>query len=237
MSRLRDNPVLQGKGRKLVKTSYTLFGVALFLYLGVLTPSTLGTQACAVPEGGWIAIGDSITLGYGASTYAQSWVGLLSTHLSQTVDNRAISGAVSGNMLVNQIGGYSGSAQNAVILCCINDLQAGFTVTDTLNSVGQFVPALQAKGFQNIWIAPHVPTAVWYNGPAWWDVVMARRNPIAEAASADGAKVVWISGFNPSAMLTADGIHPNNYGHRIIEQSFWSSISCDFRVYFPFVSQ
>lgn len=220
------------------KTASALcFLLLLFLSAAFFTPSTANAAACAVPEGSWIALGDSITTGMSADTYAQSWVGLLNVDLGQTVDNRAISGLTSGDMLTYEINNYAGTAKNAVWLCCINDVRWNYSITYTVNNVGDGITALHAKGVDNIWIAPHVPPAFWYGGTDWWvNVMQKRRADIAQVARDNGAQVVWIAGWNTQTMLASDGLHPNNLGHTQIEKYFWQSITCDFEILFPLMT-
>lgn len=166
----------------------------------------------------YVAFGDSITQGYGAST---AWPGLLQAKLGKTVVNQGIGGsrASEGAARVNGVlrrykPGY------LLILYGANDIIHGASTASIVANLRSIVQA--AKNNKTV---PVIATVLpMTRGHAAYDGGVDAVNPeIRKMANEEGATIVDLhSAFSgkEDTYLTADGLHPNNAGQQLIADSF-----------------
>jgi acyl-CoA thioesterase-1 len=170
-----------------------------------------------------VAMGDSITVGDGATSYANSYVSLLSTWWAKTIINEGVGGAYSsyGAATIDEFL-YQYNPRYLTIYFGTND--AGLMDPDrTISNLQYMIERAKDNG-----TIPVVATL----GPcfdewAWREPYMidlSRR--IRQLAASEGIACADIEpalGWNKSYM--ADSLHPNDAGHRIIADTFYKALT------------
>jgi acyl-CoA thioesterase-1 len=171
-----------------------------------------------------VALGDSITFGYGATSYAKSYVPLLSALWSKTINNESIDGGKSagGAAVIDQLlSKYN--PRYITIYYGSNDV--GFIDPDSTISNLQYM----IERAKNNGTIPVVATL----GPFFYQ--WAWRKPYAidlnqrirQLAASEGiacADIEVALNWN-SAYMIDDGMHPNDEGHQIIAETFYKALT------------
>lgn len=126
---------------------------------------------------------------------------------------------------------------SVLILYGLNDLRlndAGFSVANFQNDLGEVIDGIVAAGTRAADIVigspPYIPAAV-YTMYAPWDGGTALKHAAhvaaaAAVASSKGTKYIdvyqWMADNGGNALISGDGIHPNDAGHAAIANAFLS---------------
>ena len=172
----------------------------------------------------FVAIGDSITHGYGLSG-SQSYPVQLSAMLAKTVINegrdgeRSDSGSarISG-VLRNRKPGY------ILILYGANDIIHDYSSSHILNNLRSMVQA--AKNNKTIPIIGTLTPGIW--GHSYMEGGLDRLNPlIRQMAAEEGVSVADLdAAFNwDGSYMLSDGLHPNYSGQNLIATTFYNVIT------------
>ena len=172
----------------------------------------------------FVAMGDSITVGYGLSDYNDSYVAILSRIWGKTAVNVGVEGAKSsyGTSLINPILSEH-NPRYLTIYYGTNDV--GFYDNDQIVGNLQYI-IFRAKENGTIpvvaTIGPFFGQWAWKN-PSAIELNKKIRQMAAEegVACADlEAALNW-----ESAYIQADGMHPNRTGHQIIANTFYRALT------------
>jgi lysophospholipase L1-like esterase len=171
-----------------------------------------------------VALGDSITVGGYLTSYANSYVPLLSARWQKTVINEAVDGAHTsyGASTIDQVL-YRHNPRYMTIYFGSNDL--GFVdPNDTIRDLQYMIEKAKENG-----TIPVVATmGPFLNNWAWrqpYATELSRR--IRQLAASQGTACADIEaalGGNSNYMIT-DGMHPNDEGHRIIADTFYNALT------------
>lgn len=199
-----------------------------------------------------VFFGDSITAGTGASDAAHRWAnlvaanqnyfftnqGIVSTTLQNTVQNSVatIGGAVDNNgrdTYATRVNAYN--PDKVFILYGLNDLRlndVAFTVELFQNDLGEVVDGIVANGTAAgdivLGSPPFVST---YASASPMDGGSAPKHAqyvaaVAAVAAAKGTRYIdvfqWMSDNGGAALISGDGVHPNDDGHQEIANAFLS---------------
>lgn len=119
-----------------------LEGQILLSGLPVLTEALPGDTVIPVPDAKYLALGDSISTGYGLADKNGSFVNILAKNMGLTVNNVAVDGAVSQAVLAGVASGqFDALFENAEVITLTiggNDMMAALyqLVADTYNAAG-----------------------------------------------------------------------------------------------------
>jgi lysophospholipase L1-like esterase len=186
-------------------------------------PPAPGSPSAPAPVGGSggpiVAIGDSITAGYGCSS---SWPGILSAIIGQGVSNQGVGGIATaqGVALTAQV--VSGMRPSTVmILLGTNDVNGGGNTSAAANNIASMIYIARSAGARVIvgTIPPFVGPVAGKNAS-----VVSLNSKIVGVAAASGAAVADVYGAfgnNPS-LMQSDGFHPNDSGQQVIASVFGS---------------
>jgi lysophospholipase L1-like esterase len=201
-----------------------------------------------------VAFGDSIAAGVGATTTAQRWTDIVAATKSWYLINKGISSTALQNSVQNAVSTVGGVADSngrdtyaarvtayspiwVFILYGLNDLRlndAGFTVTNYQNDLGEIVDGIVAAGTPADHIVigspPYMDPDHYADGSPWnAGTTIKHVAYVAAAAAVATAKGTlykdiyqYMLDNGADTLLGADGIHPNDTGHAAIATAFLS---------------
>lgn len=169
----------------------------------------------------WAAIGDSVTLGTGASDSGHKWVNLLDGALDAywgsyfTPTNDGVSGAKVSDI---NSGGYAAALNSGTDLVTIelgiNDCFASVSIPTYTTNMNTLIDAVQAQcaGASIVIIGAHLVDTV---DPGDWPDFLAAMVTIAAAQGCAYIEFATIFGDPDTSPLIGDGVHPNDAGHKV----------------------
>jgi lysophospholipase L1-like esterase len=171
-----------------------------------------------------VALGDSITFGYGATSYAKSYVPLLSALWSKTIYNEGMDGGHSSNgaAVVDQ---FLSQYNPRYITIYYGSNDVGFIDPDrTISNLQYMIESAKDNG-----TIPVVATlGPFLNNWAWRKPYAIDLNVMIRQLAADEgiacADIEAALNWN-SAYMISDGMHPNDEGHRIIAETFYRALA------------
>jgi len=174
-----------------------------FLFLLILPP--------AVPTPRLVVMGDSITVGRGASTPDRSWAAIVARDLGMPLTNVAISGSRVAEQPIPAVT----RGDTVIWLVGYNDMRAGTPITEFRATVAQGVTQMQQRGAQVVLVSGLRMSPAGYAAyaPQWNHGSDAQVARYAESVR-DLAPFVDLQGIPPST--TNDLVHPDNAGHAAI---------------------
>lgn len=200
------------------------------------------SKASFTPD--WIAFGDSITVGQGASSLDTSFIKQLEP-LVGPIENRAKSGSRIDEQY-QIINSYSGSARKAIWLLGYNDMRAGTDPATYWLYLDQALNDLTARGFAVYLGLCLKMTSSGYiaYGPAWnhgSDAAVDDLNSliIQVASRYPAVHIVNTATYDPYTGISGDLIHPNDAGHWQIARAFIQAIQAQSSqiYFFPLIAQ
>lgn len=170
-----------------------------------------------------VAMGDSITVGDGATSYANSYVPLLSTRWGKTILNEGVGGAYSsyGAATIDEVL-YQHNPRYITIYFGTND--AGLAdPDDTIAHLQYIIERAKENG-----TIPVIATLGPSIGEWGWrkPYLIDLSRGIRQLAASEGiacADIEAALGWNESYM--ANSLHPNDEGHRIIADTFYRALT------------
>ncbi len=170
-----------------------------------------------------VALGDSITVGYGV-TYAQSYVPLLSAAWGKTIYNEGVLGALSSygaNIIDSVLDEYN---PKYITIFYGNNDDGFYNVDWIISNLRSIIVKAKANGTEPViaTLTPVFGTWAWRKSS---EVTLNER--IRQLASEEGIACADLEasfGWNESYILS-DGMHPNSAGHKIIANTFRSALT------------
>jgi len=182
------------------------------------------------------AIGDSITVGVGASTPARSYVALVCAALGWSVENLATGGST---IATQQPQIAAAAAPLTIWLTGYNDMRAGTPLDTYAMALDAAITTLTAGG-RTLYLGDclRMPQASYTAfGPQWAygsDAAVVGYNATIAAVGRGRAVLVDAgAAYDPVTMCGSDGGHPNDAGHQAIAEAFLGEIRR--RAYAPLV--
>lgn len=158
-----------------------------------------------------IVIGDSITVGVGASDPTHAWPALVAQQTGRTLVNVAISGSRAAEQPIPDVG----PGDLVVWLVGYNDMRAGTPLAAYRETVAAGVARLQAQGAVVIVASGLRMPDYQRHGAQWGHGSDAAARAYAEAVS-DLALFVDLGALT---LTMPDGAHPDDAGHAAIAQA------------------
>lgn len=194
--------------------------VLFILALLVFTLSPVNAQA-----GGWVAFGDSVTTGAGASTTANFYSSRLESVVG-SIENQGVSGSDIADQLIT-VQNYSGAAENVVLLTGYNDMKRNTPISEFKADLTSLLDILEARNNQVYLGGSFKLTPAAYaltNGSEAG--MIAINNAIRDVArNYSNVVLVDVSNLTPEVSLDGSSLHPNDLGHLQLFQAFDAAIS------------
>lgn len=170
-----------------------------------------------------VAMGDSITAGYGVN-YSLSYVPLLSGSWGKTVYNRGVSGVLSSygaNIIDSVLAQYN---PKYITIFYGNNDDGFYPASWTIGNLRSIIQQAKANGTKPV-VATLTPV---FGEWAWRKPSLITLNQqIRSLAASEGIACADLEasfGWNQSLILD-DGIHPNSAGHQIIANTFRGALT------------
>jgi len=166
----------------------------------------------------YVAMGDSITRGYGATI---PYPAVLSSMLGKTVINKGVNGAKSSDG-VSAVNGVLGSTKPGFLLICYgaNDVIHSVPPATIIARLRSIIQAAKANQTIPV-IATCTPQIKGHS--AFGGGVISLNVRIRSLAAEEGVELVDLeTAFTGhDEYMTSDGLHPNNTGHSVIAAEFF----------------
>ncbi len=166
--------------------------ILLFILCGWLARAPL----LRADDVAWVAFGDSITVGLGASTPRHSYIGHLQRVLGP-IDNAAMSATTLAQQLP-LMEAYAGSAAHVLWLTGYNDMRAGTDLTTYQELLDRALSTLTTRG-KTVYLGLCLPmtTAGW----RWWAWERRKRRSAPRRGVVTGRTPGWRRGWEGLARL------------------------------------
>ena len=190
------------------------------LVIGLTPPA-----ASSAPALHWVAFGDSITVGWSASSLENSFIGRLAA-ATGPIDNRAISATRIHEQLTS-IQAYTGTATAVIWLTGYNDMRAGTPLEQYRQDLATALDDFAQRGMRvYLGLCLHMtPEGYAAFGPLWnhgSDAAVAALNDVIRdtARAYTNVRIVDTANYSPAAGVAGDLVHPNDLGHQQIATAF-----------------
>jgi acyl-CoA thioesterase I len=192
----------------------------------------------------YLALGDSYTIGTGASSKAHNYPSILAARLTTAtgtkvgLTNPAVNGFTTQDLIVNELGYLARLKPQLVsVLIGVNDLVQGRTPDQYRKSLVEIYGAIASQGLQSgqvVAIAiPNwsvVPAAATFGEPAPLRTLTDTFNGIAQE-EAEGRGFTWIditavstSALGSSGWISADQLHPGDIQYAAWAEVIWEVV-------------
>ena len=171
----------------------------------------------------FVAMGDSITVGYSLSNYNECYVPILSGTWGKAAVNKGVSGTLSsyGANVINSI--LTQYNPKYITIFYGNNDDGFYDVNWTIGNLRYMIQRAKAYGTKPV-IATLTPV---FGQWAWrkpFSIVLNQRiRQLALEQGINCADLEVAFGWNP-AYIGPDGLHPNSTGHRIIANTFYNAL-------------
>ncbi len=209
-----------------------LLVIPCILTLIVYLHSDTHTAPSSLPptsNASWVAFGDSITVGLGASTPERSFIKRIE-RITGSIDNRAESATRIRDQL-SRIKSYQGNADSVIWLTGYNDMRAG-TARHVYRALLKQSLDLFSTRRVTVYLGlclSMTPTGYTARKPNWNHgsnmTVQAFNQIIRQTAQRyPFVRIVDTSFYTPASGVSADQVHPNDLGHQQIANAFLNVI-------------
>ena len=167
----------------------------------------------------YLALGDSYTIGTGASAPAHAWPSIVASRLQLELANPAVNGYTTEDLIREELPLFSRTAPDLVtVLIGVNDLVQGRTVDEYLRSLAEIYGAIAAARVVAVSIPTwsYVPAAAQFGGPAHVDRLTQAFNQAARSEASERG-FPWVdlgpvstSRIGSKGWIASDGLHPGD---------------------------
>ncbi len=179
---------------------------------------TITADAARFASSAWVAFGDSLTVGIGASSPQTSFIGILEKSVGP-IDNQAVSATRITDQLL-AIDAYAGSATHVIWLLGYNDMRAGTPLDQFQTDLRSALDYFDARHMTvYIGLCLHMTSAGYAAyGPIWnhgSDAAVEAINEVIRmtAQSYPNVYLVDMALYDPNSGASNDLVHPNDSGH------------------------
>ncbi len=181
----------------------------------------------------YLALGDSYTIGTGASDDAHSWPSIIAARLGAELTNPAVNGYTTLDLIRDELPHLERVRPDLVtILIGVNDLVQGRTADQYRDSLNRIYDAV-ARATPKLVIAVSIPT--WSYVPAAAEFGGAQRverltdifNDVARG-EAEARDFAWVdigpastSGIGTDGWIAADDLHPGDAQYAAWAEAIW----------------
>jgi lysophospholipase L1-like esterase len=188
----------------------------------------------------YLALGDSYTIGTGASDMSHSWPWIIAARLGAELSNPAVNGYTTLDLIRDELPYLERFKPDLVsILIGVNDLVQGRTpdqYRDSLTQIYDGVTELDVRPRVAAISIPtwsYVPAAADFGGKKHVDKQTAVFNAIAEL-EARGRNFTWVdiretstSGIGTDGWIASDDLHPGDVQYAAWAETIWSAVRDD----------
>ncbi|HEY6116418.1 MAG TPA: SGNH/GDSL hydrolase family protein [Candidatus Dormibacteraeota bacterium] len=178
----------------------------------------------------YLALGDSYTIGTGASDDAHAWPAIIASRLGAELTNPAVNGYTTLDLIRNELPLLKRVDPDLVsVLIGVNDLVQGRTPEQYRESLRQIYEAVAGRRVFSVSIPTwsYVPAAADFGGAARVDRLTTTFNEIArEEAEARGYRWIdigpaSISGIGTRGWIASDHLHPADAQYAAWAEAIW----------------
>ena len=179
----------------------------------------------------YLALGDSYTIGTGASDDAHAWPAIIASRLGAELTNPAVNGYTTLDLIRDELPLVKRVDPDLVsVLIGVNDLVQGRTPEQYRESLRQIYEAVAGRRVFSVSIPTwsYVPAAADFGGAARVDRLTTTFNEIArEEAEARGYRWIdigpaSISGIGTRGWIASDHLHPADAQYAAWAEAIWT---------------
>jgi lysophospholipase L1-like esterase len=181
----------------------------------------------------YLALGDSYTIGTGASDDAHAWPSIIASRLGAELTNPAVNGYTTLDLMREELPLLTSFDPDLVsVLIGVNDLVQGRTPEQYRESLRQIYEAISGRRVFTVSIPTwsYVPAAADFGGPNHVDSLTVTFNEIArEESEARGHRWIdigpaSISGIGTRGWIAADQLHPGDAQYAVWAEVIWDAL-------------
>jgi lysophospholipase L1-like esterase len=178
----------------------------------------------------YLALGDSYTIGTGASSDAHAWPSIIAARLGAQLTNPAVNGYTTLDLIRDELPLLERVDPELVsVLIGVNDLVQGRTAEQYRRSLREIYDAISGRRVFTVSIPTwsYVPAAADFGGADHVDRLTATFNDVARKES--GARSFgWIdigpasiSGIGTRGWIASDQLHPGDAQYEVWAEAIW----------------
>ena len=193
-----------------------------------------------VPKRRYLALGDSYTIGTGASDQSHSWPSIIARRLDVELTNPAVNGYTTLDLIRDELPYLERLKPDLVsILIGVNDLVQGRSPEQYRDSLTRIYDAVAGLGVKpqvaavSIPTWSYVPAAADFGGKDHVDKLTAVFNGVAKL-EAGKRNFRWVnvgqastSGIGTKGWIATDDLHPGDAQYASWAEAIWSAIGDD----------
>jgi lysophospholipase L1-like esterase len=178
----------------------------------------------------YLALGDSYTIGTGASDDAQAWPSIIASRLGAELTNPAVNGYTTLDLIRNELPLVDSVDPDLVsVLIGVNDLVQGRTPEQYRESLRHIYDAISGRDVFTVSIPTwsYVPAAADFGGAVRVDRLTTAFNEVAREES-EARGYLWIdigpasiSGIGTRAWIAFDQLHPGDAQYAAWADAIW----------------
>ncbi len=187
----------------------------------------------------YLALGDSYTIGTGASNESHSWPAIIASRLHAELTNPAVNGYTTLDLIRDELPYLDRINPDLLsILIGVNDLVQGRTPTHYRESLARIYDAVAALPKARVaaisiptW--SYVPAAAGFGGPDRVERLTKVFNEVAQE-EANRRRFIWIdigeasrSGIGTKGWIASDQLHPGDAQYAAWAEAIWSALGDD----------
>jgi acyl-CoA thioesterase I len=178
----------------------------------------------------YLALGDSYTIGTGASDDAHAWPSIIAARLGATLTNPAVNGYTTLDLIRDELPYLERVKPDVVsVLIGVNDLVQGRSADEYRRSLTTIYDAVSGRPVVAVSIPTwsYVPAAAQFGGAERVDRFTRVFNEVARD-QADGRGYAWVdlaqaskSGIGSEGWIASDGLHPGDVQYAAWAEAIW----------------
>ena len=178
----------------------------------------------------YVALGDSYTIGTGASDAAHAWPSIIAARLGAELTNPAVNGYTTLDLIRDEIPYLARVNPDVVsVLIGVNDLVQGRSADEYRRSLTTIYDAVSGRRVVAVSIPTwsYVPAAAGFGGADRVDRLTRVFNEVARD-QADGRGYAWVdlteastSGIGSEGWIASDALHPGDVQYAAWAEAIW----------------
>ncbi len=188
----------------------------------------------------YLALGDSYTIGTGASDESHSWPSIIARRLSAELTNPAVNGYTTLDLIRDELAYLEQLKPDLVsILIGVNDLVQGRSPDQYRDSLARIYDAVDALELPNRVAAiaiptwSYVPAAADFGGKERVESLTGLFNAVAKG-EARARGYIWVDiseastlGIGSPGWIASDDLHPGDAQYALWAEAIWAAVADD----------
>jgi acyl-CoA thioesterase I len=181
----------------------------------------------------YLALGDSYTIGTGASDGARAWPSIIAARLGAELTNPAVNGYTTIDLISEELPYVQRLEPDIVsVLIGVNDLVQGRTADEYRRSLTTIYDGVSGRPVVAVSIPTwsYVPAATGFGGQDHVDGLTRVFNEVARD-QAEGRGYAWVdltevstSGIGTEGWIAADDLHPGDAQYAVWAEAIWPAV-------------